>query len=207
VAGRGESAAGRTTLGLHNGYDPKQWHEIMRITLARAGPVALAFGCDLAAFGFPFGQARRRGARSTEPLRSPGDVADFVAEGTSIGEDGGHFRELVRQGRFRIEPLPAGAAFPPRYGRLVATTPRPDAAKAATPEAVARELAAGRDQLLLFGLGPRGLPAEVLAAAPVHLEMTGRGISLETSTALGALPAMLHAHLQHLVPARSEVVP
>lgn len=169
----------------------------MRVTLARAGPVALAFGAHLVTFGFPLEQARRRGARSAEPLRSPEEVADFIADGTSIGEGGEHFRGLVAKGGFRAEPFPA-AGFPSRFGRLVATTPRPDAAKATTPLAVAEQLVVGRDQLVLFGLGPRGLPPELLAAAPVHLELTGQGISLETSTALGALPAMLHAHLLHL---------
>ena len=192
---RGETATGKITLGLWNCYDPRQWHEIMRITLARAGPVAMAFGCDLATFGFPFEQARARGAKSTDPLRTPADVAAFVAQGTSIGEGGEHFAQLVAQGRFHT--LPFGAP-PPRFGRLVATSPNPSANRATTPLAVAKELAAGHPQLLLYGLGPRGLPADVLAAAPVHLEITGKGISMETATALGALPAMLGAHLAHL---------
>ena len=191
------AAAGRLTLGLYNCYDPKTWHDIMRITLARVGPVALAFDCDVATFGFPFEQARARGAKSTEPLRGPADVAAFVAEGTSIGEGGEHFGSLVNAGRFHVQPFPT-KGFPTGLGRLVATTPSPDAAKATTPLDVARELAAGKPQLLLFGLGPRGLPADVMQGAVHHLELTGKGISMETATALGALPAMLHAHLQHL---------
>lgn len=191
--------AGRLTLGLYNCYDPKQWHEVMRITLARIGPVALAFDADVAAFGFPFEQARARGAKSSDPLRTPADIAAFVAEGTSIGENGMHFSDLVAAGRFHNQPFPsAPGTFPAKFGRLVATTPTPDAGKGTTPLAVARELAAGRDQLLLFGLGPRGLPRDLLAQAPVHLEFTGKGISFETATALGALPALLHAHLHHL---------
>lgn len=183
------------TLGLYNCYDPKQWHEIMRITLARAGPVALAFGCDLATFGFPFEQARPRGAKSTRPLRQPEDVAAFVAEGTSIGEGGESFARLVEAGRFTMH----GFGPPPaKLGGLVATTPDPAAGKATTPLEVARAVAAGEPRLLLYGLGPRGLPADVLAAAPAHLEITGQGIALETATALGALPAMLQAHLAHL---------
>jgi uncharacterized protein len=195
---RGETATGRITLGLYNCYDPKQWQEIMRITLARAGPVAVAFDCDLATFGFPFEQARARGAKSTDALRSPDDVARFVAEGTSIGEGGELFRDLADAGRFHIHPFPADGVFPPRFGRVVATTPAPDPAKASTPLAVATEVMAGHDQLLVYGLGPRGLPRDVLARAPVHLELTGRGLSMETATALGALPAMLSAHLLHL---------
>lgn len=190
--------AGRITLGLYNCYDPKQWHDIMRITLARAAPVALAFGCDVATFGFPFEQARRRGAKQSDALRGPEDIARFVAEGTGSGEGGEAFAELARAGRFHALPFPAGGAFPAGLGRPVLTTPHPDPAKAITPLDAARELAAGRDQLLVFGLGPRGLPANLLAGDAPHLELTGKGISLETATALGALPALLSAHLEHL---------
>ena len=194
-------AAGKLTLGLYNCYDPKQWHDIMRITLARVGPVAMAFDCDVVTFGFPFEQARARKAKESEPLRTPTAIAEFVAASTSIGEGGESFAELASSGRFKAHPFPGPEGFPAALGRLVATTPSPSNAKT-DPLAVARELAAGRPQLLLFGLGPRGLPAPVLDAAPVHLELTGRGISMETSTALGALPAMVTAHLQHLVPAQ-----
>lgn len=187
---------GRLTLGLYNCYDPKQWHDIMRVTLARVGPVAMAFDCDVATFGFPFEQARARNAKESQPLRTPAAVAEFVAASTSIGEGGEYFAELAGSGRFQALPFPT-SGFPPALGRLVATTPSPSNAKT-DPLAVARELAAGRPQLLLFGLGPRGLPPAVLDEAPHHLELTGRGISMETSTALGALPAMVHAHLQHV---------
>lgn len=186
----------RLTLGLYNCYDPKQWHDIMRITLARIGPVAVAFGCDVATFGFPFEQARARKAKESEPLHTPAQVADFVAGSTSIGEGGEYVQELAAQGRFHIHPFPT-KGFPEALGRLVATTPSPSNPKTDALE-VARQLAAGKPQLLLFGLGPRGLPAEVLAAAKLHLEITGKGVSMETATALGALPAMVHAHLQHV---------
>lgn len=190
---------GRLTLGLYNCYDPKQWHDIMRVTLARAGPVALAFDADLATFGFPFEVARRRGMLRSEALRTMEEIVAFVAEGTSIGEGGEHFATLADAGRFQAHPFPsASRPFPAALGALVATTPDPDPAKRTTPLAVAQELAQGRPHLCLFGLGPRGLPPEVLAAAPRHLEITGKGISMETATALGALPALLAAHLAHL---------
>jgi uncharacterized protein len=186
--------AGRLTLGLYNCYDPKQWHDIMRITLARAAPLAVAFDCDLATFGFPFEQARARGAKTSEPLRSAKEIARFVAESTSIGEGGEHVVALAESGRLHAEPF----AIPARFGKRVATTPTPEPSKATSPLEVALQLAAGHEVLLLFGLGPRGLPAAVLDAAPAHLELTGRRIPLETATALGALPAIIAAHLHHL---------
>lgn len=194
-----DGTAARLTLGLYNCYDPKQWHDIMRITLARAGPVCLAFDCDLATFGFPFEQARGRGAKTSKPLRSPADIAAFVAASTSIGEGGEAFQALVAAQRFKAHPFPSdGQGFPVGPGRLVATTPSPDAGKRIGPLEVAKELALGHAQLLVLGLGPRGLPANVLDGAAHHLELTGKGISLETATALGAIPALVTAHLEHL---------
>ncbi|MEA3191166.1 MAG: uncharacterized protein QOD77_1748 [Thermoplasmata archaeon] len=183
---------------MYNCYDPKQWHEIMRITLARAAPVAMAFDCRLATFGFPFEQARARGAKRTEALRSPADVAGFVAEGTSIGEGGRYLAALVEEGRVTLADFPKDGVFPAKLGQPFATTPHPGPGKATTPRAAAEELAAGRDVLLVFGLGPRGLPDAVLEAAPRHLELTGKGIEMETATALAALPAMVRTHLGYL---------
>ncbi|MFA5943009.1 MAG: DUF531 family protein [Candidatus Thermoplasmatota archaeon] len=187
------------TLGLYNCYDPKQWHDIMRITLARAAPVAMAFDCDLATIGFPFEQARARGAKRNDlALDSPAAIATFVTESSSIGDGGDLLIRLVEEKRFTVLPFPGPTGFPAKLGRLVATTPTPEAAKAVTPLQVAEDLAAGQSQLLLFGLGPRGLPAQVLHDARHHLELTGKGISMETSTALGALPALVSAHLHHV---------
>jgi len=178
----------------------------MRVTLARVGPVAMAFDCDVATFGFPFEQARFRKATRTQSLRDPSEIAAFVAQSTTIGEGGEHFTALTEAGRFRAYPFPADAltpAFPPALGNVVATTPYPSPAKRCAPLDTARELAAGHPQLLIFGLGPRGLPQAILDAALRHLEITGRGVSLETATALGALPAMVQAHLEHLAPPAS----
>lgn len=190
---------GRLTLGLYNCYDAKQWVDIMRITLARAGPVALAFDCDLVTFGFPYAQARLRGAiKSAQGLDSPTDVAEFVAQSTTIGEGGEYLLQLAEERRFHILPFPDENGFPARFGTVTPTTPSPDATKATTPLDIAKSLADGEDHLLLFGLGPRGLPAQILEPSPNHLELTGRGISMETATALGALPAIVATHLQHI---------
>ena len=41
--------------------------------------------------------------------------------------------------------------------------------------------------VVLMGLGRKGLPASFLKAAPAHLELTGRNVSLETATAMGVI--------------------
>ena len=176
----------------------------MRITLARAAPVAIAFDCDLATVGFPFEQARARGAKRNDlGLDSPAAIAAFVTESSSIGDGGDLLVRLVEEKRFSVLPFPGSAGLPAKLGRLIATTPTPEPTKAVTPLQVAEDLAAGHNQLLLFGLGPRGLPASVLQSAQDHLELTGKGISMETSTALGALPALVSAHLHHVRKARA----
>ncbi len=171
---------GRITLGLYNTYDPVKFHEAHRRALARAGPVALAFNCNLATFGFPYDQA----------LRTPLEVCGWISTTTSIGEGGQYLQELTRAGRFSFFPLPR-SGFPPQLGDVVITTRKPDSKKAITPDSLVRDLREGRSQLLLFGLGPRGLPGELFDLASRHLDITGRGLSLETCTALGAVPALL----------------
>lgn len=187
-------------MGLYNCYDPKQWHDIMRITLARAAPVAVAFDCDLVTFGFPYEQARARGAKRNDlKLDSPARIAEFVTSSTSIGDGAELLSRLVTEKRFTPLPFPGAQGFPARFGQAIATTPTPDPAKAVTPLQVAEDLAAGKDVMLVIGLGPRGLPDSVMASAAHHLELTGKGIAMETSTALGALPALVSAHLQHVI--------
>lgn len=191
---------GRLTLGLYNSLDPRRFHDVMRRHLARAAPVAVAFDCNLATFGFPFDEGRRRERAQPEApdLRTPIEIAAFIADSTTIGEGGEHFQGLAATGRFNAFPYPKGAGFPPQLGRPLATTPHPDAAKLVTPLDTAKELAQGRSQLLVIGLGPRGLPADVLSGTRHHLELTGTRVSLETATAIGALPALVTAHLYHL---------
>lgn len=191
--------AGRLTLGLYNSLDPRRFHDVMRRHLARAAPVCAAFDANLAVFGFPFDEGRRRESKDPDApdLRTPQDVAAFVLQSTSIGEEGTYLRDLAEQGRFTIHGVP-DPGFPPQLGRVVLTTPHPDPQKQITPLDAAQALWGGKSQMLVFGLGPRGLPAKVLRSGQVHLEMTGQGISMETATALGALPAMVATHLQHL---------
>jgi hypothetical protein len=52
-------------------------------------------------------------------------------------------------------------------------------------------LALGKSVLLVFGLGPHGLPRDVFEMSRKHLDVTGKGLSLETCTALGAVVGSL----------------
>ncbi len=173
---------GRLTIGLYNSYDPRRFREAHRRALARAGPLALAFDANLATLGFPF----------PDDLSRPAEVAEWVASGTSIGEDGGYLKSLSAAGRFQSFPAP-GKGFPPQLGEPVTTTSRPREGREAGVSEVAAILEEGGSVLLVFGLGPHGLPRKVAEIARSDLDVTGRRMSLETCTALGAVVAAIAA--------------
>lgn len=176
------------TLGLYNSLDPVRLAEAHRRDLARAAPVATAFDCNLAVFGFPF----------DKELRTPQEVADWLVTTTSIGQGGDWIVKLAQGGRFNHFPYPKGG-FPPQLGEVVIATRKPFDGRKVAPRDVADLLRSGRSVLLVFGLGPRGLPEEVMAMGKLHMDLTERGISLETCTALGAAPAVVMTHLRSFI--------
>jgi hypothetical protein len=171
---------GRVTIGLYNSYDPVKFHESHRRALARAGPLALAFDCNLATFGFPY----------DKDVSTPLEISRWISTTTSIGEGGSYLVELAEKGRFSSFDFPK-RGFPPQLGEVIVTTRRPDKGKAVTISETRALVSAGKSVLLVFGLGPRGLPREVFEMGKRHLDVTGRGFSLETCTALGAVVGSL----------------
>ncbi|MBU1158208.1 MAG: DUF531 domain-containing protein [Candidatus Thermoplasmatota archaeon] len=167
---------GRVTIGLFNSYDPVKFREAHRRVLARAGPLALAFDCNLATFGFPY---------DTE-LSTPVEIAKWVSTTTTIGESGGYLVELSEKGRFSCFDFPK-KGFPPQMGEVIITTRKPQPANAVSTAQVRSMVASGKSALLVFGLGPHGLPKDVFNMARMHMDITGRGLSLETCTALGVV--------------------
>jgi len=179
-------ARGRMTIGLYNSYDSVRFAEAHRRAIARAAPIALAFDGNLATFGFPY----------AKDLRTPQEVAVWVSGTTSIGEAGKYLRELADLGRFQTFEFPH-RGFPPQLGDVVVTTNRPDPKKATTATFLAETLRRGKSILLVFGLGPRGLDDRaVYPLGRYHFDLTGRGLSLETATAIGAAPALIAAQLR-----------
>ncbi len=167
---------GRVTIGLYNSYDPVKFREAHRRVLARAGPLALAFDCNLATFGFPY----------DKELSTPIEIAKWVSTTTTIGEGGEYLIELSEKGRFSAFDFPK-KGVPPQLGEAVVTTRKPVKGRSVSPEQVRSMLGSGRSVLLLFGLGPHGLPKEVFELSRLHMDVTGRGMSLETCTALGVV--------------------
>jgi len=178
-------ARGRMTIGLYNSYDPIKFAEAHRRAIARAAPVALTFDANVATFGFPF----------DKDLRTPLQVAAWISGTTSIGEEGRYLRDLAGGGRLQTFDFPK-RGFPPQLGHVVITTNQPDAKKAVDALFLAKLLQKGTSIVLVFGLGPHGLDdRDVLPLGRYHFDLSGRGIVLETATAIGAAPALITAHL------------
>ena len=175
------------TMGLYNSLDPKKFAEAHRRALARAAPVAAAFDCNLAVFGFPF----------DKELKTPKEIADWLVTTTSIGQGGDWIVKLAEEGRFNSFPFPKGG-FPPQMGRIVIGTRKPDSKVSITPKETARILKDGRSVLLVFGLGPRGLPEKIIKMGDHHMDLTNKGVSFETCTAIGAAPARIMTYLEEL---------
>ena len=178
---------GRMTIGLYNTYDPKKFREAHRRVLARSGPVALTFDCNLTTFGFPYEQE----------MKTPQEIVDWLSTTTSIGDGGQYLIELAKAGRFSIFDKPK-KGFPPQFGEVIVTTRKPDASKSITPKELASMVKRGQSILLLFGLGPHGLPKDIFKIGKYHLDISGKGYSMETATAIGAVPAVLKTFVEFL---------
>lgn len=175
---------GRVTIGLYNSYDKLRFAEAHRRAACRAGALAWAFEANLATFGFPYDEA-------DVEAETPKELAAWLADSTTIGDDGDALRSLADAGRFDVFELP-DPGFPPQVGRVVLATRRPDPDKARSVPDVAGSLAQGESQCLVFGLGPRGVPGDLRDVADAHLDVTGQGRVLETATAMGAVVAAVH---------------
>jgi len=174
---------GRVTLGLYNSYDPAKFREPHRRILARAGDLAMSFDMNLALFGFPI----------PEDANTPVKIAEWVAGTTSIGNSGGYFMELAEKGRFMRFPYPSNG-FPPQLGLPILTTCKPES-KGIPLSKLVEMIDGGQSVMLLFGIGPHGVPKKAASIPSYAIDITTKGLSLETCTALGAVCGAIDAKL------------
>jgi len=153
---------------LVNTYDKLKLHEIHLRTIARAAPLCYAYDLHLALMDFNF-------------WRDEEEMVRQVAEYTTIGEHGRYAIELLKAGKIHlIDKIPA------HFGEIIATTSKPDEKKKISFEEM-RNLIRRRSATFLIGLGRRGLPKDVMKKAKYHYDVTEKGISLETCSAMGAI--------------------
>ncbi len=175
---------GRISIGLYNSYDANKFREPHRRILARAGDLALAFNMNLVLFGFPI----------PEDADTPVKIAEWVAGTTSIGGHGTNFMELAEKGRFQKFPYPS-KGFPPQLGECILTTSKPDTKKQIRLADATDMVERGQSVMMLFGIGPHGVPKDVSAIPKYNLDITDGCYSLETCTALGAVCGAMNCKL------------
>lgn len=107
------------TLALYNTYDTKRLHEAHLRAIARAAPIAYAYGFHLALVGFPLDG-------------KPMEIAEEVSRHTTIGDGGKYLQELAKANKFHLLEFPK-KGFPPQFGTPVATTRKPWPEKEITP--------------------------------------------------------------------------
>jgi hypothetical protein len=172
------------TLGIVNTYDKIKVHEAHYRSIARAAPVAYAFGFNLALFDYPFKMKAE-------------ELVSFVKDKTTIGSSGKYLEELFGAGRFFVFDLPE-KGFQPQFGAPVVTTSHPAREKQIRLPALAELINKKKSFLFLIGLGHKGLPQELFDMAQYHLDITSKGVSFETCTAIGAVPAVIAGYTEQV---------
>lgn len=167
------------TLGLYNTYDRVKVVEAHYRGIARSAPIAFAYGFNLALVGFPYDFEKQ-------------ELVEFVKDHTTIGASGLYLQKLYDEKRLYVMDVPE-KGFPAQFGSLVVTTSRPEKKKSVSAEEIADMMARNKPLLILVGLGRKGLPGEYFEMSQYQLDITaGKGISLETCTAIGAIAARLY---------------
>lgn len=172
------------TLGIVNTYDKIKVLDAHYRAIARAAPICHAFGFHLALYDFPFKMTAE-------------ELVAFVMEKTTIGESGSYLKILYEKNHLSVSDLPK-KGFPSQFGEIVITTSKPDPKRQVIPVNLAEDALRNRSFLFLVGLGHKGLPKELFQRGKYHLDITGKGLSLETCTAIGAIPANISGLMENL---------
>jgi hypothetical protein len=172
------------TLGIVNTYTRIKVLDAHYRTIARAAPVAYVVDFNLALFNFPFNM-------------NSDELTEYVTSRTTIGESGRYLQRLREEGKFFVFDLPR-RGFQPQFGTPIVTTSHPAENKKITPREIAEGIQQGKSYLFLIGLGRKGLPEPLFTLAHHHLDITQQGVSLETCTAIAAIPFTIRAHLDFI---------
>lgn len=171
---KGDKHFKRMTLILYNSYDKTRWHEAHKRAIARVAPICYAFDCNLAIMDFPCKKE------------------DIVSIETTIGGSGTYLRELIEKNRFLIIDK-----YQPQLGIPIASTSKPDEKKTIKPVEVA-ELLLKKPCGIFVGLGRHGLPKNIMKLGEYQLDITEKGVSLETCTAIATIPSIIYSHQKYI---------
>lgn len=153
---------------LVNTYDKLKLHEIHLRTIARAAPLCYAYDFHLALLDFDFWESRR-------------EMVDAVVDYTTIGEGGKYLQKLEEENRLHLIDR-----IPSHFGEIIATTSKPEKNAISIDD-----LSRLRSACFLIGLGRKGLPKDLIKKARHNLDITFKGVSLETCSAMGAIMSLV----------------
>jgi hypothetical protein len=102
-----------------------------------------------------------------------------VLSHTTIGKEGSYLKMLKEKNHY----MELKAKVP--LATLVVTTSNPHTRKTVTCEHLVNLSSRGEKVAFIIGLGRRGIPTSLRKKATYHWDATGRGVSLETCTAIG----------------------
>lgn len=164
----------RHVLALHDTYEGK-FSSVHARMIAAAAPLCIAYGLNLALVDFP--------------VDDLAGLVGRVSGDTNIGKGGRYLQELANENRIILtdsENLDS-------VGLPVATTSRPAGSKKINLEKAGKIARTHPRKRLcvIMGLGRKGLPKSLLASMDYHLEVTGSGIPLETTTFMGIMAQMM----------------
>ncbi len=165
------------TMGIVNTYDKIKVLDAHYRAIARAAPICYTFGFSLCLFDFPF-------------KMNAEELVEYVMDKTTIGESGKYLQLLYEKKHLYVFDLPK-KGFQAQFGNVVITTSKPSSSCAVTPLELADGINNKNSYMFLVGLGRKGLPKKLFSLSSHHLDITSAGISLETCTAIGCIPAYL----------------
>ncbi|AGK60884.1 Uncharacterized protein conserved in archaea [Archaeoglobus sulfaticallidus PM70-1] len=158
------------SLCLVNTYDKLKLHEIHYRSIARAIPICYAYSFHLALLDFGFWNDEK-------------ELVKEIVEYTTIG-DPKYAESMLESGKIHlIDKIPA------HFGSIVATTSRPE--KGLSVEEL-KKLLKSESLTFLIGLGRKGLPKDLLKKSKYHLDITWKGVSLETCSAIGVIASTIY---------------
>lgn len=165
------------TLGIVNTYDKIKIIDAHYRAIARAAPICYTFGFKLALYDFPF-------------KMNEDELVKYVTEKTTVGDSGNYLKLIHKKKHLFLFDL-SKKGFQSQFGTVVITTSKPEKKRFVRPHEIADGILKKKSFLILVGLGRKGLPKELFEHSPLHLDITSAGISLETCTAIGCIPAYI----------------
>lgn len=157
---------------LYNSYDKLKVHDIHVRSVARAAPVCYAFEGNLVLLDFP------------EPMY------EHAMSSTTIGKSGVYLKLLKDNHKFSELSQRLPLATP------IITTHRPDLKKQVATHQLVKWYIRGEKLAFIIGLGRKGLPRKLRKKGQYHWDVTSKGVSLETCTAIGCIPAVFSTMVQ-----------